>query len=105
MGRPEYYNKLLKRVDKFLKAATDKVAKKPGLGLVPDLEEEKSFWDSKSDCDEEVMAEKHLKCQVPFLFCAPTTDNKSIKESPKDSITSGSCRERLINFNPVFVSS
>ena len=85
-----------------MKAATDKVAKKPGLGLVPDLEEEKSFWDSKSDCDEEIMAEKHLKCQVPFLFCAPaildalTQIMKELRNRP--SSISLLCSETQIKF-------
>ena len=51
--RPEYYNRLLNRVDKLLKVANDKIGKKNF--------EEKSFW---GDCDEQAMAIKHLKCQV-----------------------------------------
>ncbi len=68
--RPEYYNKMLTKVDKFLKVATEKIGKRSREENGKRNREEsvtQQFWDSDEDCDHQLMAAKHLKCQVKLV--------------------------------------
>ena len=71
---PEYYSKILTKVDKFLKVAADKIVRREsgnGEEEVRDDDDEQSDdrhrWDS--ECDEELMLAKQFKCQVGTKIC------------------------------------
>ena len=61
---------MLTKVDKFLKVATEKIGKRSTEENGKRNRDEsvtQQFWDSDEDCDQLLMAAKHLKCQVKLV--------------------------------------
>ena len=61
--RHQYYDKILNKVDKFVRVATETLKTSSKTSQTSDSSQNE-FWDDSADCDEETMAAKHLKCQV-----------------------------------------